>query len=294
MLNIAISGSNGFVGKELSQRLLLNEQINLFKVGRSNPDNYKQFIHLETESTDEICTKLSSFDCFIHLAARAHTKNATAEDFQRDNIDLSKKLAAIAARANIKQFIYLSSIKVLGNTSRPGAPFKITDTPSPADLYGESKLASELAIAEAFHRTQTSLTIIRPPLVWGEACKGNLGLLAKMIEKKIPIPFGAIKNKRDIISLENLCDVISLAIAVDSRENRTLLVSDGKARSTKEIIQLLERFTTEKAILVNVPASVFAALKLVPFFSAKIERFLDNLEIDISETKKILNWTPKT
>lgn len=292
MLNIAVSGANGFVGQKLSETFVLNPNINLLKVGRHNPGNYKNFINLETDSVESICSKLSGYDCFIHLAARAHSKNATAEDFQRDNVDLSKKLAEIAANSSIKQFIYLSSIKVLGNSTEPGKPFKATDIPRPTDLYGKSKLACEIEIARILQGTNTHLTIIRPPLVWGERCKGNLAVLVKMIDKKLPIPVGAIKNRRDLISLENLCEVIKQAMLVTATTNRTFLVSDGKARSTKEIIALLETFTTEKALVVKVPNIIFQTLGLIPALRDKVERFFGNLEVDISETQKHLNWTP--
>jgi UDP-glucose 4-epimerase len=292
MLTIAISGANGFVGQKLSKILLADSSNNLIKIGRNNNEGYKNFVDIETSQTKDISRQLAHVDCLIHLAARAHTKNATLIDFQRDNIDLSRKLATIAADANIKQFIYLSSIKVHGNTTEYGKPFKATDQPKPVDLYGKSKLESEILIKGILHGTNSSYTIIRSPLVWGDKCKGNLKTLINLIDRGVPIPFGAIRNRRDIISIENLCDFIIHTILHPNAVNQIFLVSDGKTRSTKEIITLLEAFAEKKAFFANTPNMLFEALKFFPVFKPKIESFFDNLEIDINETKRILSWTP--
>ncbi len=292
MLNIAISGANGFVGQKLSSTLLTKANINLIKIGRNNKEGYKNFINIETTSPEDMGKQLVDFDCFIHLAARAHTKNATREDFQRDNINLSKDLACIAYKAKIKQFIYLSSIKVLGNTTPPGKPFKAQDIPTPCDSYGKSKLEGEILIKEILHDTDTSLTIIRSPLIWGDKCKGNLNALIKLINKGVPIPVGAINNCRDIISINNLCSFICHIILHPEAKNRIFLVSDGIKRSTKEIVGLLEIFSEKTAILISVPNIIFVILKLIPFVKPQIESVFDNLEIDISETKNLLNWIP--
>ena len=292
MLKVAVTGANGFIGTQLCQVLLARPDLHLVKMGRINHDHYPHFVEIGTSNTEQTIRQLRDFDCIIHLAARAHTHGSSAQDFQRDNVTLSATLAVLARNADIKQFIYLSSIKVFGNTTKPGLPFSIADTPQPEDLYGQSKLASENAIKEIFRNSDTALTIVRPPLVWGPGCKGNLKALIKVINRGVPIPFGAINNRRDVISLSNLCDFLSQMIANPDAVNKTFLVSDGIARSSKQIVQLLEPYSQRQAVFVKMPDAVFKFLKKMPIINKIVASFFDNLEIDITETLSSTRWKP--
>ena len=292
MLKVVVTGANGFVGKQLCALLLATPNLKLTQVTRQH-NNPIDTINSDALSDKEMIEELSGYDCLIHLAARAHTKNSTECDFQRDNIELSKRLARIATSAKIKHFIFLSSIKVLGNSTELHAPFNNTSTPCPADTYGQSKWESELAIKKQLEGSATALIIVRPPLIWGANCKGNLHTLITVINKGIPIPFAKINNSRDIISLDNLCDFLLHIILHPKAENATFLVSDEKKRNVSDIIHLLESYTSKKAKLIKIPHLIFKVLKLHPRFSAKVSSFYDNLEVDITDTKNALNWAPK-
>lgn len=293
MLRVAVTGANGFVGGALCAILLTQPNMQLIQLTRKPANNNELALNINTTSDADLAAALKNYDCLIHLAARAHTKKATIADFQRDNLELSKRLANISARANITQFIYVSSIKALGNTTKATAPFSHSSTPVPEDAYGKSKLASEILIKEILAESATALTIVRPPLVWGQNCKGNLRTLINIIEKGIPLPFAGIKNSRDIISLENLCDFLTHIILHPNALNASFLISDEKKRNTSDIIQLLENYTTQKAKLIKMPHFLFNVLRFHPSINAMISSICDNLEIDISHTKKMLNWTPK-
>ncbi len=290
MLKVAVTGATGFIGKELCARLSVLENIQLAQFSRSSAPN---FINLNQITDEDLIKQLSGYDCLIHLAARAHTKNASQADFQRDNIELSARLANVAVKANIKQFVYLSSIKVLGNQTEPDNPFDHNSKPLPTDIYGQSKLESEIVIAESLNSSATALTIVRPPLVWGPNCKGNLQTLIKLINRGIPIPVAGITNRRDILSLDNLCDFLQHLVFYPNGANATFLVSDGKVRSTSEIVHLLEHFTKKRAMLIRIPNFIFVLLNLYPGFRKKISSFCGNLEVDSSETLRATSWKPK-
>jgi nucleoside-diphosphate-sugar epimerase len=292
MLKVAVTGASGFIGKELCARLSITSDVQLTQIDRRNSVNSLDHINLEQVADSDLIKYLSKYDCLIHLAARAHTKNATIDDFKRDNTELSERIANVAVRANIKHFIYLSSIKVLGDNTEPGVQFTHNSKPCPSDIYGQSKWASEIVIANSLKNSPTVLTIVRPPLVWGPNCKGNLKTLINLINKGIPIPVAGIKNRRDIVSLDNLCNFIKHLITHHNTVNSTFLVSDGKARSTEDIVHLLERFAFKEAKLIRIPNFTFTLLKLYPRFRNKISSFCGNLEVDITETQRQLDWTP--
>ncbi|RYY74745.1 MAG: NAD-dependent epimerase/dehydratase family protein [Gammaproteobacteria bacterium] len=291
MLRVAITGATGFVGQALCNLLNETPAIKLTLLGRHNPQQYLDFINIETDSAT-IAQQLYGYDCIIHLAARAHTQGSSKTDFERDNIELTKKLIAISLGAKITQFIYLSSVKVLGNKTQPGHPFRVYDTPAPEDDYGRSKWECEKLLIANLSNTSTAYTIIRPPLVWGVNVKGNLKTLIKLINKGIPLPFGSIHNRRDVVSLTNLTHFIKHTMLNPKSFNDTFLISDGKSLSTPEIIYLLQKLSTKKARIIRCPRLLFSIAKLIPSLKARIESFSDNLEVDISSTSKKLEWMP--
>jgi UDP-glucose 4-epimerase len=292
MLRVAITGATGFVGQPLYNLLKDVKNIQIAVLGRRNPHNHLHFINIETEHPANIAQQLHNYDCIIHLAARAHTHRSNKIDFDRDNIELTKKLVQLAVDANITQFIYLSSIKVLGNSTEPGRPFHADDFPRPEDEYGKSKWECEKLLISGLSNSPTAYTIIRPPLVWGEHVKGNLKTLITLINKGVPLPFGNIDNRRDIVSLKNLTHFIKHIILNQKAFNGTFLVSDGKPLSTKKIIYLLENFTNKKAKVISFPTFAFTIAKLIPSLKIKIASFSENLEVDISSTSKKLDWIP--
>lgn len=293
MLKVAVTGANGFVGKQLCSMLSASPKFKVTQLVRRYEGTNPNIIDIELMSDADLITQLSEHDCLMHLAARAHTKKATKNDFQRDNLELSVRLASVAVNANIKQFIYLSSIKVLGNTTKPDHSFNNNSEPNPTDMYGQSKLQSEIAIRDLLNNSSTALTIVRPPLVWGPECKGNLNTLITLINKGIPLPFAGIENSRDIVSISNLCDFLRHIILHPEAANKPFVVSDEKKRTTKDIIHLLEAYSITKARLIRCPDIFFVLLKLLPRFNTMVSSFYDNLEVDITETKHLLDWTPK-
>lgn len=290
-MRIAVTGANGFIGQSLCPFIQQHLEAELITVTR-NPSitaaNQLSF----SASDEELISSLHNVDCLIHLAARAHTNNSTWADFERDNITLSTRVAHLCVAANIPRLIYLSSIKVNGNSTTGRAPFSADELPQPEDPYGQSKWASEEALKHATNHTKTELVIIRPPLVYGENNKGNLQAFAKLISSGIPLPFDGLNNQRDLVSVENLCSLILLAVTHPHAANQIFLVSDGITRSTKDIAKLLATQKNKHAIFFKVPFWTFNLIKKIK--PQLVERLTGDLRVDIEKNQSLLGWKPQS
>lgn len=243
--------------------------------------------------------KLESYlkgqDVVIHLAAIAHQSRQKSPDsdnhLKKINIDNARILALAAKKAGVKRFIFLSSIKVLGEATEK-LPFNETSPPLPEDDYGRSKLAAEQGLHEILDNSDTELVIIRPPLVWGGAMKGNLALLQRLIALGIPLPFGGIGNRRDLVSITNLCLLICCVIHHPAAPGNAFLVSDGVARTTAQIAQLVAPSGSSPKLF-NCPASLLRLIAKMPLIGGKLVKLVGSLEVDIGHTKRLLGWSPK-
>jgi len=288
-MRIAVTGANGFVGQALCPFLQDQLQASLVSLTRNPSATMHEQLALSTTDA-ELITGLGDVDCLIHLAARAHTKNSTPADFERDNVALTKRIAYLSIAAKIPRLIYLSSIKVNGESTKGRNPYSADDLPQPEDIYGQSKLACEQLLAEILASSSTELVIIRPPLIYGDHNKGNLRLLEALINTHLPLPFGNFNNRRDVVSIENLCSLIVLSIKHPAAANEIFLVSDGKARNTKEIVQLLARRKGKIVRFFNFPQWMFTLLK--KFKPQVIERLTGDLQVNIDKTRSLLGWNP--
>jgi UDP-glucose 4-epimerase len=279
-MKIAVTGATGFIGKALCP--YLEEKLG----ARVIPLNRSDFSASDTPLT----AVLNGVNCLIHLAARAHTQNSTATDFESDNQKLCQRIATLALATGIPRVIYLSSIKVNGESTSNRAPFSAEDFPAPLDDYGRSKLASEKILQDMLKGSSTRLVIIRPPLVYGSHNKGNLAALEAMINRGVPLPFAAIHNKRDLVSINNLCSLISLCCTHPDAADQVFLASDDIPRSTADIVRLLAQGAQTKARLFPLPSVFFNLLGLIT--PAAIARLTGDLQVDISKTKCLLGWSP--
>lgn len=288
-MRIAVTGADGFVGKALCPYLESHLQAEILKLTRQSQDHSGQSVSF-ADSDDVLINKLQGTDCIIHLAARAHTRNSTPADFLRDNVLLTDRLIKVSLKAGVPRFIYLSSIKVNGNSTRGRTPYTADESPYPEDQYGQSKLECENIIKQAFKNSQSEWIIIRPPLIYGENNKGNLASLESLIKKRIPLPFEQLHNHRDIISMSNLCQLIAVCVEHPNAANNIFLASDDISRSTKEIATLLAARMNTPVYFYKVPNW---ALKILQFFAPNtLERLTGDLEVDITKTKTLLNWAP--
>lgn len=299
-MNVLVTGASGFVGRYLCQ--LLHEAGHVvFPVVRDKSKMLKgipvachRIIPDMGPSTDWV-EALADIDIIINLAARVHVMSDNSEnpldDFRRVNVDGTLNLARQADRAGVIQFIHISSIKVNGEQTF-GSPYRADSVPSPGDAYGVSKLEAEQALFHLAMSSKLAVTVIRPPLVYGRNVKGNLEVLIKALQKGLPLPLAIIRNKRDMVSLYNLCDLIRICIGNEKSYGRVFLVSDGQSISTSELVSYLAAGMGKPCRSLPVPPIL---LKMVFGILGKADmagRLLGDLEVDISFTRKEMNWNP--
>ena len=232
----------------------------------------------------------------VHLAARVHVMNHTVAsslaEFRKSNVEATLALATQAAKAGVKRFIFISSIKVNGEHTQPGHPFRADDQPAPQDPYGISKMEAEVGLRAIAQQTGMEVVIIRPPLVYGPGVKANFASMVKWLQRGVPLPLGAIHNRRSLVALDNLVDLIITCIQHPAAANQTLMVSDGEDVSTTELLQRMAKALGKPARLVPVPQRL---LEWGAAFVGKQDmarRLFSSLQVDLEPTRQLLGWKP--
>nr|WP_250646599.1 SDR family oxidoreductase [Pseudomonas oligotrophica] len=229
----------------------------------------------------------------IHLAARAHVAKdgmVDQHEYSQVNVAGTVSLARQAVAAGVKRFIFLSSIGVNGNLN--SRPFTAADQANPAEPYAQSKWEAEQELWEMQRGTGMEIVIIRPPLVYGPGAPGNFGSLVRWIEKGLPLPLGAIHNKRSLVGIDNLIDLIIRCIDHPAAANQVFLAGDGEDLSTTELLRGVGRAMGKPARLIPVPAGLLQLGATVLGKKAMAQRLLGSLQVDISKTCELLDWKP--
>jgi nucleoside-diphosphate-sugar epimerase len=239
---------------------------------------------------------LIGVDVVIHLAARVHVMKDVAldplEEYRNANTLATIHLAEEAAKAGVKRFIYLSSIKVNGEETAPGQSYSEESTPAPIDPYGMSKWEAELGLEKVCSQTGMEFVIIRPPLVYGPGVKANFEKLMGVVAKGMPLPLGAVDNQRSMLALDNLVSFISEVISNPIAANQRFLLSDGKDVSTTQLLRLLAQGMGKSSLLIPIPVFILRAGAQVLGVSSAADRLLGSLQIDSSKARKLLHWQP--
>jgi nucleoside-diphosphate-sugar epimerase len=240
--------------------------------------------------------KLEGIDTIVHLAARVHVMQEMSADplaeFRKANVWASLNLAKQAADAGVRRFVFVSSIKVNGERTEPGRPFRADDIPSPQDPYAISKTEAEQALVALGRQTGLEIVIVRPPLIYGRGVKGNFASLITWAASGLPSVFAGFENRRSFVFLETLCDFLITVLDHPAAANETFLVSDGHDLSTHELYSTLARASGRRSIAIPVPPMLIRAAGRLAGRSAHVDRLLDNLQIDIRKTHETLGWRP--
>lgn len=291
---VLLTGASGFVGQALNQRLADDGVEVLALARRANlpgPTRWKQvFAYSGLRDT------LQSVDCVVHLAARVHVMHERAADplaqFRATNVAMTLALAREAAAAGVRRFVFVSTVKVHGETSNPGKPFSVDSPFAPQDPYAVSKAEAEQGLYELARQTGMELVIMRPPLVYGPGAKANFGSLMRAVSRGWPLPVGAIHNARSLVGLDNLVDAVALCIQHPAAANQTFFVSDGHDVSIRELVVAMALAAGRPARLIGVPpALIRLGLAMVGRQDVAL-RLLGNLQVDISKLRNALGWTP--
>lgn len=284
---ILVTGATGFVGRALVQHLTERPETTVRAAKRSDgelgPDtNWAQM--------------LSGVSTVVHTAARVHVMHDTAlrpmAQYRLVNVEGTLNLARQAAAAGLRRFVFISSVKVNGETSVPGRPFFAHDEPAPQDDYGQSKLEAENDLRELALGTGMELVIIRPPLVYGPGVRANFLSLMRVVAKGIPLPLGSVNNQRSLLALDNLIDFIDVCIHHPDAANQIFLVSDGQDLSTTDLVRGLARAMGKSARLIPMPVRLLQLGATLLGRRDAIQRLCGNLQLDIGKARNVLDWQP--
>ncbi|MDM7943748.1 MAG: SDR family oxidoreductase [Hydrogenophaga sp.] len=295
---ILITGGTGWVGSN-ALRALQQQGHDIVAVTRSATD-------LHGVRTERICADdadgkwpdaLRNRQLVLHLAARVHVmKETTAhplQAFREVNTHATLNLAKQAAAAGVRRFVFVSSVKVNGEATEEGAPFTASDVPAPQDPYGISKMEAEQGLREIAEHTGMEVVIVRPPLVYGPGVKANFASLMRAVQRGIPLPLASVTgNRRSLVALDNLVDLLITCIDHPAAANQTFLVSDGEDLSTADLLRRLGQAMHQPARLFPVPPSLLQLGARLLGKGAVAQRLLGNLQVDISHTRNTLNWSP--
>ena len=287
-MNILITGQNGFIGKALFNSLQQQKhQVrgtvrNKQKIQKTQK-NKDILVVGNIGPTTDWRAALADIEVVIHLANRAHVLNEKVADplaiFREVNVAGTIQLAKQAVESGVKRFIFVSSIKVNGEQTSKH-PFIASDKPNPQDPYAISKLEAEKALYEISAKSSMEIIIIRPPLVYGQGVKGNFERLTRLVESGVPLPFASINNKRSLISLENLVQILAKTVTHSKVANQTLLVSDKEDLSTPQLIKKIAASIGKPARLFHFPPTLLKIMGKLTGQGNAIERLTGNLQID--------------
>ena len=236
-------------------------------------------------------------EAIVHCAARVHVTNDKSADpltdFRMANVQGTATLARQAAAAGVRRFVFLSSIKVNGESTAIGQSFNANDAPNPEDPYGISKREAEQILRQIAIDTGMEVVIIRPPLVYGPRVKANFAFMMRLVRLGVPLPVAAVtENRRSFVALDNLVDLIVTCLEHPEAANQTFLVSDGEDLSTAELLRRM-------GIALQRPAHLFYVPQIVLEIGAKVirrqgvyQRLCGSLQLDINKTRDLLGWKP--
>jgi nucleoside-diphosphate-sugar epimerase len=294
-MKVLVTGANGFVGSALCPHLAeLGHKVVPVVRRQSNVSN-DVIVH------DAASWKaaLNGCDSVIHLAARAHVmqdqERNPLQAFLVSNVDTTIELAKRAVEAGVRRFVFMSTIKVNGEETAQGCSFRPEDSIDPKDPYAISKWEAEQRLFEIARKTGLELVIIRSPLVYGPGVKGNFVTLIKWVKKGVPLPFGALRNRRSMIGLDNLLSFTALCADIDRSPNakgQVFLVSDGEDVSTTELLRRVAKAYGCKSRLFSVPVGLMSLAARCAGQSLFADRLFRSLLVDDSKARQMLGWHP--
>ena len=295
-MKVLVTGASGFVGNVTCSRLVA-QGMDVIGTVRHLPAQLPTGVDYrivgDLDANTDWRDALTKVDTIVHCAARVHVMQETAADplvaFHTANVVGTEQLARQAAAAGIRRFIFLSSVKVNGEGG--SVAYRETDLPAPKDVYGTSKYEAELGLRKIAAEIGMELVVIRSPLIYGPGVKANFKSLIQALVRGIPLPLGAIHNRRSLVALDNMVDLIVTCIKHPAAANETFLVSDGEDISTTELIRRLARAMGRPARLVPVPAMVLMVGAMLLGKREVASRLCGTLQVDITKAREVLGWT---
>lgn len=297
-MNVLVTGATGFVGRALCAHLGEHELVVREACRDMSQDNAAE--HRDSVVVGNIGpdtdwhAALEGIDIVVHLAARVHVMQDTASDslneYRLANVEGTRRLALGAAEAGVRRFVFLSSVKVNGeSTSRP---FIESDRPNPHDAYGISKWEAERALMQIGKDTGMECVILRPPLIYGPDVRANFLSLMRAVARGVPLPLGALENRRSLLYLGNLVDAIRVCLSHSAAAGQLFLLSDGEDVSTPELVRRLAAVLLVRSRLLSVPLPLLHLAGWLTGRAGSVERLTGSLQVDSSRIRAMLGWAP--
>ena len=292
-MKILVTGATGFVGTALCKHLSAHDH-QIMRAVRRDATLSGDILFSQIDGATDWAEALAGCEAVVHLAARVHIMNDTAQDplalNRVTNTHATLNLARQAARAGVKRFVYVSSIKVNGEGR--DTPYRETDAAAPEDAYAISKWEAEQGLRQIERDTGLEVVILRPPLVYGPGVKANFQQLLRMVERGWPLPLGAIRNRRSLLYLGNFVDAIRVCIEHPAAAGQTFLLDDGEPISTPELIRALSQAMGRPARLLSVPVRTLELAGALLGKRAAVARLAGSLYVDSAAIRARLGWVP--
>lgn len=296
-MKVVVTGASGFVGQPLCAHLKQNghEVTAVVRRGGGPAPMADRLIAAGDLSRDTDWSEaLQGADAVVHLAARTHVlgeETAAAEHlYEASNLGVTEGLAMAARAFGVRRVVYVSSIKVNGERTF-GVPFRPQDTPAPETPYGRTKAAAERCLRE-FAGEDLETVILRPPLMYGPGVRGNVEQLYRWAKRGVPLPIGSIANKRDLLGVTSFVDLIARALISPAANGRIFLARDGAAVSTPDLYREIAESLGRNARIVSCPVKLLDIAASLAGARERLDKLTGDLEIDDSETRRILDWRP--
>ncbi len=295
---VLVTGASGFVGRAVVAHFLAQGwavRASSRSPGLAWPAGVEASPIGDTLDAQAWRASVADVDSVVHCAARVHVLREQAadplSDFRRANVQATQALAQAALGAGVRRFVFVSSVGVNGaQTGR--RPFRADDPPAPHSPYAQSKLEAERALHALTQGQTLQAVVVRPPLVYGPGAPGNFARMLGALRRGLPLPLGAIANRRSLVAIDNLTSLLHACATHPQAAGHTFMVSDGEDLSTTQLLQRLGQALGRPARLIPVPATMLRAAAAMLGRSDLARQLTGSLQVDISATQQVLGWSP--